>query len=120
LRRWLRGLEACAHKRGTISVIISLDVLFDLGGEARVLPYVDWNAPPLDQEDELREFSDRIEYAGWYATELALQRHVKEHNPAYSMDSRGRIVKHAAGGQRFEVQVGEDGSEVVLRKLSRG
>jgi hypothetical protein len=120
LQPWLRSLDVRALKLGSISVNISLDVLFDLRGEARVLPYVDWNAPPLDQEGELREFSDRIEYAGLYATELALQHHAKESNPVYSMDSRGRIVKRAAGGERFEVQVGEDGSEVVLRKLSRG
>jgi hypothetical protein len=119
LQRWLRSLDVRALKLGTISVNISLDVLFDLRGEARVLPYVDWNAPPLDQEGELREFSDRIEYAGQHAVARVLRHHAEQNNPIYSMDSRGRLVKQTSDGDRFEVRVDEEGTEIVVARLSR-
>jgi hypothetical protein len=113
LNPWVRSLDLNTLKLGTISVIISLDVLFNLGEMPRVLPYIEL--------DEPSDIGERIEYAGWYAAKQALRRHAEEREAVYSMDSRGRLVKQTSDGQRFEVQVGEDGgAEIVVRKLSRG
>ena len=108
---WVRSLDATIPKLGTVSVVISLDVLFDLSGRPRVLPYI--------ETDDLSDLPERIEYAGWHAAKRALRAHVKAHNPVYSMDSRGRLVKQTPDGQRLEVRVAEDGAEIVLGTLSR-
>ena len=41
LRPWLGSLDATALTLGTISVVISLDVMFDLRGRPRLLPYLE-------------------------------------------------------------------------------
>ena len=117
LRPWVRSLDTGALKLGVVSLVISLDVAFDLAGSSRLLPYVEWDTPEngLNGSSDLTE---RIEYAGWHAAKRALRGHAEEHNPVYSMDSRGRLVKQTADGQRFEVRVGEDGAEVVVARLS--
>lgn len=52
LRPWVGSLDATALKLGRISVVISLDVVFDLGGSVSFLPYIEWNAPKLNEVDE--------------------------------------------------------------------
>jgi len=41
LRPWVRSLDATAVKLGKISLIISLDVVFDLAVSTRLLPYIE-------------------------------------------------------------------------------
>ncbi|MFI5397871.1 MAG: hypothetical protein ACHQ9S_20225 [Candidatus Binatia bacterium] len=118
LNPWIRSLDVATLKLGTVSVIISPDVLFDLGGSSRVLPYINWDVPELNGPNEPSDLPERIEYAGWHAAKGALRGHAKEHNPVYSIDSRGRLVKQTSDGQRFEVRVGADGAEIVVARLS--
>lgn len=120
LNPWIRNLAASATQLGTISVIVSLDVVFDLGGSPRLLPYIEWNAPELNGVGETNDLSERIEYAGQHAATQVLQRHIEQNNPVYSMDSRGRLVKQTSDGDRLEVRVGEDGTEIIVSRLSRG
>src|SRR5438128_2672853 len=42
---WVRRLNETKSSFGKISVIISLDVLFDLGGVCRIFPYIYRSAP---------------------------------------------------------------------------
>jgi hypothetical protein len=50
LTPWARELKQKAPKLGTMSVTVSLDVLFDIGGDSRIVPY---NQPDTgDDHDE--------------------------------------------------------------------
>ena len=98
---------------GKISVIISLDVLFDLAGACRIFPYIDWSAPKLDGPKDLRAFSTRVEDAGRIAVERAVGRHTGMKKPVYFKYSRDKIVKLTPSGRRFEVRFQEDGEEIV-------
>jgi len=113
---WVGSLKANRPQLGTISLILSLDVVFDVGGSTRMLPYVQWAVPDLEASDESSDLAERIEYAGWHAVKRALRKPVGTQGPVYFMDSRGRLMKQMADGQRFEVQVKEDGEEVVIKR----
>ena len=116
LSPWVGSLKANRPQLGTISLILSLDVVFDVGGSTRMLPYVQWAVPDLEASDESSDLAERIEYAGWHAVQRALRKPVGTQGPVYFMDSRGRLMKQTADGQRFEVQVKEDGEEVVIKR----
>ncbi len=45
LHPWAGSLNRTALRLGRISVVMSLDVVFDLGGSTRLLQYNQWNAP---------------------------------------------------------------------------
>jgi hypothetical protein len=70
---WASKLKRQMPTLGKISVIISLDVLFDVGGESRIFPYVHWSAPELDDTDQTQTFSERVELAGQVAVERAIR-----------------------------------------------
>ena len=115
---WVRSLQprrGCAFAK--VSVIKSLDVAYDLGGDFRLLPYVEWSSPKLDDRKSARDFADRAEYAGRTAAESAVSYHKQMRNPVYSVDARGRLVKESSDGRRFEVKVTPDGNEAVVREL---
>jgi hypothetical protein len=120
---WARELKLKEPKLGKISVVASLDVLYDIGGESRIFPYVHWSAPELELASN-ESFSQRAELAGRVTVERAIrepsQRHIPNDGtpvPGYYVDIKGRIVKRTSGGRRFEVKIKEDGSEVVIREL---
>jgi hypothetical protein len=122
---WASKLKGQMPTLGKISVIISLDVLFDVGGESHIFPYVQWSAPELDDTDQTQTFSERVELAGQVAVERAIRepsqwRIPRRETPAagYYVDSKGRIVKRTSEGRRFEVRIKEDGSEVIVKELS--
>lgn len=119
LNSWVSSLKTNRPELGTISIIISLDVVFDVGGSARILPYVKWAAAELEAPDKSSDLSERIEYAGWHAVKRALRKPVGTQGPVYFMDSHGRLIKQMADGQRFEVRVQEDGEEVVIKRPPR-
>jgi hypothetical protein len=70
---WASKLKRQMPTLGKISVIISLDVLFDVGGESRIFPYVHWSAPELDDTDQTQTFSERVELASQVAVERAIR-----------------------------------------------
>lgn len=117
LRPWVSSLKATQPQLGTISLIISLDIVFDVGDSARILPYIKWTAPELEAPDESSDLSKRIEYAGWHAVKRALRKPVGIQGPVYFMDSHGRLIKQLADGQRFEVRVKKDGEEEVVEEV---
>ncbi len=113
MRKWVRSLQArrgCAFAK--ISVIKSLDVAYDLGGDFHILPFVDWSAPKLDDARSARDFAERAEYAGRKEAEIAIKG-----RPVYFKDSLGRIVKRTLGGRQFEVRLRKSGEEVVVKEL---
>ena len=116
---WARRLNEKRPAFGKISVIISLDVLFDLGGTCRIFPYIDWSAPELGDSKNLRAFSARVEDAGRIAVERAVGRHTGMQKPVYFKHSRDKVVKLTPDGRRFEVRLREDGEEIV-RELPHG
>lgn len=115
---WARRLNEKSPAFGKISVIISLDVLFDVGGACRIFPYIDWSAPELGDPKDLRAFSARVEDAGRIAVERVVGRHTGMQKPVYFKHSRDKIVKLTPDGRRFEVRLREDGEEIV-RELRR-
>ncbi len=116
---WARKLHDKSPTFGKISVVISLDVLFDLGGACRIFPYIDWSAPELDDPKDLRAFSERVEDAGRIAVERAVGRHTGMRKPVYFQHGGDKFIKLTPDGRRFEVRLRED-SEEVVRELPRG
>jgi len=119
LHPWVSSLKANWPQLGIISIIISLDVVFDVGDSARILPYVNWAATELEAPDESSELSERIEYVGWHAVKRALRKPGRTQGPVYFMDSRGRLMKQMADGRRFKVRVKEDGEEEVIEEVRK-
>jgi hypothetical protein len=124
---WARDLKQKVSTLGKISVVASLDVLYDIGGESRIFPYLHWSTPKLDDETYKEVFSQRAELAGRLSVERAIrepsQRHIPSSEvpvPGYYVDIKGPIVKRTSEGRRFEVQIKKDGTEVVVRELPAG
>jgi len=118
MREWIRSLQpraGCAFAK--ISVIKSLDVAFDLGGDFRVFPFIEWSAPKLDDPESARDFAERAEYQGQMAAGDAINHHIAVGDPIYFADSAGRLVKQTPEGRRFVVRVLETGEEVIVREL---
>ncbi len=115
---YVKGLQGENPRLGRISFIVSLDVLYDVGGEVQIFPYIE--PPDLEDPGSLKTFSERSEYAGWLSAEKAVQEHIQKGIPIYSMEIGGRVVKQTADGRRFEVAFREDGEEVIIRELSHG
>jgi hypothetical protein len=123
LDSWVRDRKSETPTLGRVSIVISLDVLFDVGGESRVLPYVQWSAPDLD-DTPIQSFSERVELAGKVEVERAIREPSEEQirvfrnpNPAYYVGTDGCIIKRTVDGRRFEVRIKENGSEIMVREL---
>ncbi len=119
LSPWVRELKQRELKLGKISVVASLDVLYDIGGESRIFPYIEWSAPKLDKAAEGDTFSDRVEHAGRMAADEAIHALKIAGIPICFIDNRGRLVKQTSDGRRFEVRIEEDGEETIIQELSR-
>ncbi len=119
LEPWARELKQREPKLGKLSIVASLDVLYDVGGESRVFGYVNWTAPDEAESLAGETFSERVEYAGEVAAARAVQSLKKSGIPVYLTDSKERLVKEMPDGRRFEVRIDNDGREVLVRELSR-
>lgn len=120
---WARDLKSKTPILGRISIVISLDLLFDVGGQSQILPYVHWSAPELD-DGPAQSFSERAELAGKVEVERAIREPEQDHilpsknsAPAYYVGTNGRIIKRTAEGRRFEVRIKETGGEIIVREL---
>jgi hypothetical protein len=113
---WARDLKLGTPKLGKLSAVVSLDVIYDIGGDSRILPYIEWSASATQGKN----FSDRVGHAARIAALEAIRAHKAAGGPIYFIDSRSRLVKETADGRRFEIRVLEDGQELVLRELSCG
>jgi hypothetical protein len=120
---WAGDLKSNTPTLGRISIVISLDVIFDVGGRSQILPYVHWSAPELD-DGPVQSFSERVELAGKVEVERAIREPDhdqippwKNSAPAYYVGTNGRIVKRTAEGRRFEVRIKENGGEIIVREL---
>ena len=119
LTPWVQELKQQVPKLGKISVIASLDVLYDIGGVSLVLPFVEWSSAKPKAGAKGESFSERVEYAGRFVAESAIRAHKKAGRPLYSIDATGKLVKETPDGRRFEVHVGEAGEEITVQELSR-
>jgi hypothetical protein len=115
---WARNLKQQQPRLGKISVAASLDILYDVGGQSRIFPFIAWSVPGA-QTGTQTNFSDRVEYAGWLLSGDAIQAHQSAGVPIYFVDNRGKLVKRTAGGRQFEVRIDESGEEITLRELPR-
>ncbi len=57
--KWIGNSRSRCPLLGKVSIIMSLDVAFDVAGKCRLLPFIDWSAP-----ESLPDFGERVEYAG--------------------------------------------------------
>jgi len=120
MKAWVRALgDRRGFAFGKISAIKSLDVAFDLGGDFRLLPFVDWTGPEHSDPQKFGEFTERVEYAGQVAAARAIEEHIEAHEPVYFADRRGQLFKQTADGRLFHVSIGEQGEEVVIEELLR-
>jgi hypothetical protein len=125
LAPWVNQLRQKEPRLGKISVVASLDVLYDIGGKSNIFPFIRWSSSTLDQATEAETFptetfSERVEHAGRIVAENAIYANKTAGIPVCFIDSRGRLVKQLADGRRFEVRVNEEGKEITVRMLSRG
>lgn len=116
MRPWVSALQQHKPAFRKTSLIWSLDLLYDLGGEGRIIRYIE--PPDLDDPKSLQTFSERSAYAAWVSAERAVQEHRRMGRPVYSADDEGRIIKETPNG-RFEVRLQEDGMEFVVKELPR-
>ena len=117
LARWACELRQREPRLGKISIVASLDVLYDVGGESRIFPYVSWSAPQSQEFSEGVGFSDRAEDAGRIAVEDAIRKRQSAGLASYFIDGRQRLVKQTSNGRRFEVRVDANGDEITIREL---
>jgi hypothetical protein len=115
MRPFVRRLQEDNPKLGKISFVVSLDVLYDVGGEARCFRYI--KPPDPDDERSMNIFSERSAYAGRLAADRSVRELVAKGIPIYSWEGKGGIVKETSDGHRFEVEFREDGEEVIVREL---
>jgi hypothetical protein len=120
LAPWAQQLKQQVPLLRRISVIISLDVLFDVGGASRIFPYIEWSTPDFDTSKSAQTFSERAVYAGRAAADQAIRAHKMARAPIYFLDGKGRLVKQTFDGRRFEVRVRDDGEEVIVQELPLG
>jgi hypothetical protein len=116
MQPYVESLQRENPKLGKTSFIVSLDVLYDVGGEVRSFRYVE--PPNLDDAQSMKSFSERSEYAGRVSAEKAVRDLIRKGIPVYSSEGRGRVVKQTADGRRFQVRFREDGEEVIVKELS--
>jgi hypothetical protein len=125
LAPWAHDLKQNEPRLGAISAVVSLDLLYDIGGEARILPYVHWSAPESTESNYAESLTERAELAGRVTVERAVREPFQRHTPTnkaplpgYYVDIKGRIVKRTSDGRRFEIRIGQDGAELIVRELS--
>lgn len=104
-------------KLGKVSVIVSLDVLYDAGGENRVLPIISWSDPRTDDPGEAEVFASRTEHGGRVEVRRQIRKIYSKNLPIYGIDERERLIREDANGRRFQVQIRDNGDEVVVQEL---
>jgi hypothetical protein len=117
IQQWIRNLPKDGPKFGKISIIISLDLIFDLSGECRMFPYVEWSKMKAGDRDDLLALAHHAEEAGQVAVQREIQEHAAKGRAIHFMDSRGRMIRQTADGRRFEIKVLDGGEEVVVKEL---
>jgi hypothetical protein len=117
MREWVQNLPKGKPAFTKISIIKSLDVIYDLGGECRLFPYVEWSELKRGDRESLMALAKRVEQAGEVAVEKAIHEHAEKGRSVHFMDSRGRLIKQTPDGRRFEVRLLDDGEEVVVKEL---
>lgn len=110
-------LHKALPELGKISLLLSLDLLYDIGGECKILRYV--TPPKLDDPKSVKVFSERMEYAAWWSAETAVEHDREMGIPVYSLAEGGHLVKQTSDGREYEVKFQEDGEEVILKERRR-
>jgi hypothetical protein len=114
---FVRHLQNRVHHLGKASFVLSLDVLYDLGGDCRLLPFI--QPPKFEDPGSLNSVSERIEYAARWSADTAVQQHLKMGVPVYSLAEDDQLVKQTPEGREYEVKFRDDGEEVVLKERPR-
>ncbi|MGO9060220.1 MAG: hypothetical protein ACLQU2_22995 [Candidatus Binataceae bacterium] len=117
MRQWVQNLPKDKPAFSKISIIKSLDVIYDLRGECRLFPYVEWSELKRDDRESLMALAQRVEEAGQVAVEKAISEHAAMGQAVHFMDGRGRLIKQTPDGRRFQMRVLDDGEEVVVKEL---
>ena len=111
---WLSETRRSNPALGRVSIIVSLDLLFDSGKTLELLPFLNWSDP-----DATPDFGERIEFVGEKAVTTAIRAHKREGRAIHFTDERGRLIKEMPDGTRYEVRVEPNGSEVVIGEIGR-
>ncbi len=114
---YLERLQRQNPKLGKTSFVVSLDLIFDVGGECRLFPYVEWSNVNPGDRDSLMAFAHRLEQGGQVAVKKAIRDHAAMGRAVHFIDSRGRMIRQTPDGRRFEVKVLDDGEEIVVKEL---
>jgi hypothetical protein len=69
LAQWIRARRSENPLLGKVSVVISLDVIYDVDGESRTLPFVDLESP-----ERFHDLGSRVEFAAQKAVRDELHR----------------------------------------------
>ncbi|MGB6552892.1 MAG: hypothetical protein WBE78_05325, partial [Candidatus Binataceae bacterium] len=69
LARWIHDNRKRAAPLGRVSLIMSLDVVYDIDGQCRTLPFLELQAP-----DHFPDLGNRIEYAAQRAVRDELEK----------------------------------------------
>jgi hypothetical protein len=117
MQQWLRDLPHQKPAFDKISIIKSLDVIFDLNGECRSFPYVEWSDLKPNDPDSLMALAERVEQAGQIAVKSAIEKHAAMGRTVYFTNGEKRMIKQTPDGRRFEVQVLDNDEEVVIKEL---
>ena len=102
-----------------VSVIISLDVLYDLSGEPRIIPFVKPPSSTRNDPDRFSKIARKLEKAAAIAVDAHIMFRLPREAPIYATDSAGRLVKETSDGKAFEVRVGENGEETIVAEIRR-
>lgn len=98
LRDWLTGIKTANARLGTISIIVSLGLALERGGNFQYLPFINWSNPGATPD-----FGERVEFDGEKAAVTAVREHLRAGRSVSYTDSRGRLIRHMPDGRRVEI-----------------
>lgn len=119
IRKVIAELKRGNSRLGKVSIIMSLDVAYDVSGKCQILNFIE-----LASDGEEDDLGERMEFSAQRAVTLAKGLPwlaVKRDDPTilYWQRDDGRIVKTMPDGRNLEVHVAENGEETVVGELHR-
>lgn len=88
LNPWAEELKRAHPTLGKLSVLVSLDLIFDIGGDSRLFPYVEWSHVKPGDSDSLMLLAKQVEETAQTAAHGAIQVHKSQGRAVHFMDER--------------------------------
>jgi hypothetical protein len=115
VQRWMRTRGNGVRRFHRVSIIISLDLVYDVGAEARTIPFVQQS----ESAGGFLETSARIEDAMSKVVHASILWRLPSDDGVYSLDRTGRIIKEMRDGTRFEMRIAANGEETIVAEVPR-